>query len=294
MEKIARTNRKSALVFSPILDTNESNARYRLAAAIGGIIPKLHTIQGEYRKQALGSDIVICRSRYEQEKVVRGLGVALSKTAIVLNGVRPPETTPATPSLLRRLRQQWSLDNDYLLHVSEYTSERKNVIRLAQAVGPLNLPLVIAGWSQPGPVLDRLKKISERYRNIRLLGFLAKEELLALYSECRVFCLPSLHEGTGLVALEAASYGANVVITRNGAPPDYFGRYAEYVDPLNVGEICEAVKRAWSKPRADSLRERVINELTWEESARNLLRTYRTAVERRLLPGSLVNQDSRN
>ena len=86
-----------------------------------------------------------------------------------------------------------------------------------------------------------------------------------------------------------------LLLRETGVLPDYFGRYAEYVDPLNVGEICEAVKvGARSKPRADSLRERVINELTWEESARNLLRTYRTAVERRLLPGSLVNQDSRN
>ena len=282
VEKLARSNPNRALVFSPILDTNDSNARYRFAAALGGIVPKLYTIQGEYRKQALASDVVICRSRFEQLRVVGGLGVPASRTAIVLNGVSVPEIGVSGASPTGRLASIADLKEDFVLHVGAYTSERKNAIRLVEAVGPLGIPLIIAGWAQECPILDKLKSLSRRYREVRLLGLLSDGELHALYSRCRVFCLPSLHEGTGLVALEAAAYGANVVVTKNGAPPDYFGPYAEYVDPLNVEDIRQAVDRAWRKPKEGVLRERVVGELTWHHSARALSRVYEQALIKKL------------
>jgi glycosyltransferase involved in cell wall biosynthesis len=96
-----------------------------------------------------------------------------------------------------------------------------------------------------------------------------------LYAACTVFCLPSVHEGTGLVALEAASLGARIVITRNGGPPDYFADMAEYVDPFSVESIRAGVERAWNAAPSDKLRSHVLTNLTWDASARSLISAYR-------------------
>jgi glycosyltransferase involved in cell wall biosynthesis len=89
-----------------------------------------------------------------------------------------------------------------------------------------------------------------------------------------VFCLPSSHEGTGLAALEAASHGAALVITRHGGPKDYFLQHAEYVDPFDVGDIARALKKVWEQPRTGALQEHISSNLTWDHSAQALERVY--------------------
>src|SRR5581483_11436644 len=55
-------SKPGVLVFSPIIDSNESFVAYRLAAALGEISTRFTTVPGILRKQARGSDVVICRS----------------------------------------------------------------------------------------------------------------------------------------------------------------------------------------------------------------------------------------
>jgi len=258
------------LVFAPIIDSNEPFWRYRLAARLGNCIPdRIFTIPGELRKQALGSDLVVVRSTHERDRVVYGLGINASRVQIVLNGVEPPPAVDAEP-----LRRSLGLPAEYVLHISAYTQARKNVPRLLEAVGPLEIPLVIAGSAEPGELNDRIVKLAQNYGHVRLLGFQNRESLHALYAGAKVFCLPSVHEGTGLVALEAAAQGAQVVITQNGGPRDYFGPLAEYVDPSNTGQIRAAVLRCWQRPADGRLREHVLSHLTWRQSAQSLLAAY--------------------
>ena len=55
--------------------------------------------------------------------------------------------------------------------------------------------------------------------------------------------LPSLMEGLGLPALEAAACGTPSVVTRNSPLPDLLGEGAIAVDPLNPAEITAAITR---------------------------------------------------
>jgi len=282
VESLSKTMSRGVLIFAPILDSNAPVGLYRMAAVLGGLHPKFITRQGEYRKQALASDVVVCRSVNEQDRVIKGLGIAADRTAIVLNGAEVAESQSCHANVWAKMRERWNLRNEFILHVSRYTQERKNVARLIEAVGPLGYPLVIAGSAEAGAMLQRLAHLAKKYPQIKLLGYLTGEELIALYSRCRVFCLPSLHEGTGLAALEAAAYGANVVITEKGGPPDYFRSYAFYVDPYSTRSIRAATAHAWQIPRNEDLRQHVLTHLTWERSAKSLLRTYEMALARKV------------
>jgi glycosyltransferase involved in cell wall biosynthesis len=265
-------NRRRTLVaYSPIIDSNQSFTAYRLAANLGSFSPRFLTIPGIGRLQAQHSDVVICRSQHEQRRVRESLRVPMAKLEIVLNGCSEPRKLEVSvDSMMNSLE----LPQDFVLHISAFTQDRKNVLRLSQAAADLGFPLVIAGHAKTGPILDELKQRMRQGQRIILLGFVDEATKAALYSRCRVFCLPSHHEGTGLVAVEAASYGANLVITRNGGPPDYFLEMAEYVDPFDLADIRRGLAVAWDRPKDGRLKSHLLGALTWEHSARSLADAY--------------------
>jgi glycosyltransferase involved in cell wall biosynthesis len=265
------------LVFAPIIDSNESFAAYRLAAALGGLSSRISTVPAILRRQALASDVVICRSTHEMQRISRGLGVPPGKTAIVLNGCPPCGKFAGDPAELRR---NWQLPAEFVLHISAFTQERKNVLRLIEATERLGYPLVLAGTAKPGPILSEIERRARGNDRIRILGFVDEPTKAALYELCRVFCLPSTHEGTGLAALEAAAAGAHVVITRNGGAPDYFLDHAQYVDPRSVESIQSALARAWAAPKDGQLRDHIARRLSWSESGKSLERLYLTLLRR--------------
>jgi glycosyltransferase involved in cell wall biosynthesis len=271
------------LVFSPIIDSNQPFISYRLAAALGSGFSRLTTVPGLLRRQARVSDVVVCRSTHEILRLSRGLGIPSDKLVMVLNGCPPPAAPlPADQAVLR---QKLQLPQDFVLHISAFTQGRKNVLRLLDATERLGYPLVIAGTPQPGPIMTELERRARGSDRLRIMGFVDEPTKAALYSLCRVFCLPSVHEGTGLVALEAGAAGANLVITRNGGPPDYFLNYAEYVDPHSARSIQEGIARAWRAPRNQNLRQHIVEQLSWTQSGRSLERLYteRLADKTRLL-----------
>jgi glycosyltransferase involved in cell wall biosynthesis len=272
-------SKPGVLVFSPIIDSNESFIAYRFAAALGGISGRFATVPGLLRRQALAGDVVVCRSTHEMKRVARGLGVPADKIVRVLNGC--PVPTPVAAKEALAIRERLGLPPEFVLHISAFTQDRKNVLRLLEATERLGHPLVIAGTAKPGPVLAELERRARGNDRLRLLGFVDEATKATLYSLCRVFCLPSFHEGTGLVALEAGAAGANLVITRNGGPPDYFGEYAEYVDPYSVPSIQAAITKAWNAPPNANLREHITDHLSWAESGRSLERVYSAALAAR-------------
>ena len=62
------------------------------------------------------------------------------------------------------------------------------------------------------------------------------------YRAAKVFALPSTNEGVGLVALEAAVNGADIVITNFGGPQEYYSNLAKKVNPYSIDEIGKGVR----------------------------------------------------
>jgi hypothetical protein len=67
--------------------------------------------------------------------------------------------------------------------------------------------------------------------------------MLDLYKRAKVFALPSIYEGVGIVALDAAVMGCDIVITRLGGPKEYYNNMAVEVDPYSIDEIGLAVSQ---------------------------------------------------
>lgn len=133
---------------------------------------------------------------------------------------------------------------DFCFHASRLASANKNVPRLIEAAKKYGFLLKLAGHLMGQSERDWLSKLIDNAPNIEYVGEVSEEELQNLYRRAKVFALPSLQEGVGMVALEAAAYGCEIVLTNYGAPKEYYDGRAILVNPHSVDEIGQGVMRA--------------------------------------------------
>jgi glycosyltransferase involved in cell wall biosynthesis len=198
--------------------------------------PRLLTVQGELLKQCHVADLVVVRSSHEKQRVCSSLMVPEHKVEIVPLGIVVEEDAI-----------EFTAPRSGIFHLSTYGQPRKNVARLIDAVGPTELPLTIAGHADDESA-QRLAERAAPFPNIRFLRMVSPQEKRALFQRSVVFALPSLNEGAGLSAMEAAASGCKVVITRNGGPPDYFSGLGWLVDPWSVDDIRARIREAYHAP----------------------------------------------
>jgi hypothetical protein len=87
--------------------------------------------------------------------------------------------------------------------------------------------------------------------------------------------LPSVGEFPGLVNLEAALGGTNVLVGEAPEVKEYLGDLAWYCDPMSVDDIREKSLEAWERRDGGDLRELVLNRFTWRHTATALAERYR-------------------
>lgn len=81
-----------------------------------------------------------------------------------------------------------------------------------------------------------------------LTGYVADEDLLALYRLCDLFVFPSWHEGFGLPVLEAMSVGAPVAVADSSSLPEVVGDAGVRFDPHDTDAIARAISDTLADP----------------------------------------------
>jgi glycosyltransferase involved in cell wall biosynthesis len=186
------------------------------------------------RRVVTRASTVITVSNYLRRELEEKLPEARGKTEVVDSGVDLARFADAAPAM--RLEQPAFVCVGSL-------SERKNVIRLADAFGALGRgSLTFVG---DGPLRDQLAGRA----NVRVVGPVPHHEVPGWLAAADVVCGPSLVEPFGQALLEGLASGRNVVATRIGGPPEFVPTDAGVlVDPLDVGELTRALDQAASLP----------------------------------------------
>ena len=134
---------------------------------------------------------------------------------------------------------------DYILSVSTL-EPRKNFIRIIESYIYLkkkyrikeNLLIVgKKGWKY----LDILRVPNKFKENIIFKDYVPENHLIELYQKAKLLVYPSLYEGFGLPVVEAMACGCPVVTSNVSSLPEIAGDAALLVNPINVGEIAEAI-----------------------------------------------------
>jgi glycosyltransferase involved in cell wall biosynthesis len=231
----------------------------------------------EIRAQFALADVVVTNSRIESEALARVLDLPTNLFMAVMNGVDPRFAALHDP---RPFREAYGIEGPFVLNIANIEA-RKNQLNLVRALTGHDPPLVMIGHVRDPAYAEQV--FAESGGRARYLGFLDHESplLVSAYAACAAFVLPSTLETPGLAALEAAAAGAPLVMTRVGAPPEYFGALCEYVDPADPADIARGIAAALAHGPAPALSAHVVNNYTWSHVTAALPDVYRTAVERR-------------
>jgi radical SAM protein with 4Fe4S-binding SPASM domain len=162
---------------------------------------------------------------------------------------------------------------DFVLCVGRLET-RKNQLMLLYALKDEEIPVVLINSRTVQPEYEEMCRKFRRKGKTILTGRLPKELLLSAYKAAKVHALPSWYELPGIVTLEAAWYGCNVVASDWGTIRDYLGDDVYYCEPHDPHSIRTAVNAALVSPvnRAD-LRGK-LEKFTWENETNAVLSIY--------------------
>jgi len=184
---------------------------------------------------------------------------------------------------------------DFVLCVARLES-RKNQLMLLKALENEDIPVVLVdGGHTHQPVYKELCQRYKRKGRTILTGRISEEMLVSAYRAAKVHCLPSWYELPGLVTLEAARYGCNVVASDWGAIRDYMGEHLFYCQPDNPESIRNAVMQALEAPRMTSQIKQA-EQHTWDKYAETVYQHYLKIINNRNShrTGLISFQDSLN
>ncbi len=213
------------------------------------------------------ADLLLPNSQLEADAIVADLEVTA-----------PFHVVPNSVDVVRFELPQTEMSRDYVLCAGRI-EPHKNQLGLIRAWDKTLPPLKIVGKTHPhhAAYYERCQRAAAA-RNIEILPGVAHDELPALYHGARVHVLPTWFETTGLVSLEAALCGCNIVTTSRGFAREYFEDLAWYCDPARPQTIRDAVKGAWETPFRAALRERILERYSWQKTARRTLEGYQMAL----------------
>ena len=218
------------VISAPIFDPRMSMRLYRLAAKYGHIgLLHMTNPSYEFREAAKRVSMFLARSEYEKSYLAGAYDVPPEKIRIVPLSyrIRPAEALPEKEA--------------FCFHVSNLNAASKNVSRLIEGAKKFGFRLVLGGSVRGEEGMRWLNDQISGSENISYTGQLTDEELRDYYLRAKVFALPSLWEGVGMVALEAAACGCEIVLTNHGAPKEYYNGLASLVNPKSVDDIGRAV-----------------------------------------------------
>lgn len=217
------------LISAPIIDPSMGKTPYKILCKYYGcqkigLTNRFHDLY----ISAPYFDLFLARSEFEADYIRYCLDIPREKIKIVPLSIRTPIAETMPPK------------EKFVLHMSRLAAPNKNVKRLVEAAVKYNFPLKLGGILNGEQEYKWLHNLIDGHSNIEYIGLLSEDELITWYSRAKVFALPSLVEGVGMVALEAAAQGAEIVLTNDGAPKDYYKGRAYLVNPKSVDEIGKA------------------------------------------------------
>lgn len=220
------------------------------------------------------SSLIVAVSRSTAEGLRRRYPKAGRPVRVVYPGVDHLVLSETGPDRVTPRR------HPFLLMVNS-VERRKNIPFLIQVFNELKrrrrIPhhLVIVGL--PGNDISALKKEISRSsfkQHIHYFPRISAAGLCSLYQQAACFLNASEYEGFGFTPFEALRFGCPAVLYSNGVISELLPNYPGLVSGFQIEEWVAAVGRQLQRQRSHLLAYPVIESLTWEETARQMIQIY--------------------
>lgn len=196
------------------------------------------------------SEHLITISENSKKEIMEHFDVPSSKISIVNPFIDESLFNPRPKKEIDLIRKKFNLPNKYILFVSSL-EPRKNVAGILKSYESLDpsirdaYGLVLAGGK--GWLNEEIHKKADKLKadglNIVRTGYVADEDLPAMFSGASVFVFPSFYEGFGIPPLEAMACGVPVVVANNSSLPEVVGDAAILVNANKPKETSVAITK---------------------------------------------------
>ncbi|MGB2878861.1 MAG: glycosyltransferase family 1 protein [Candidatus Omnitrophota bacterium] len=236
------------------------------------------------------SDMIIAQSECTRKDIMRLLNVPAEKIRVILQASREDFRRIEDDEKLAAIRDRYGLPSEFVLSVGTI-EPRKNITGLVEAFADYvkeadrDLKLVLVGKKDWG-YGDVEKKIRESGLGSKavFVGYVPDSDLPAIYNLAKFFVLPSFYEGFGLPVLEALSCGKPVISSNVSSLPEITGDAAILVDPHDIRQLREGIKRVDGDSSFRSeLSNRALEhakKFSWKETAVKTLEVYKEVIEK--------------
>ncbi|HYP40274.1 MAG TPA: glycosyltransferase family 1 protein, partial [Chloroflexia bacterium] len=233
---------------------------------------------------------IVADSHTTSEDIQRYYNIRPGKIHVIYPGIdREFRRKEATMQSLSDTRRKYGLgDDSYIICVGPWVA-RKNLSVVVAAFAEIaahipNVRLVITGnlprgmkGTTPEQMVDALPAYARE--RVHAVGFVPKEELVALVSGAAMLAYPSRYEGFGLPPLEAMAAGVPVVASDTPAVAEVTGGAALLAPVDSPREWAAALAGVLANlDRASQLRAAGIRrsaEFSWERCAKETIALYK-------------------
>ena len=240
-------------------------------------------------KVALGrmqADALVTVSDYSRNCIIDRFGMAPSRVFVVGEAADPVFRKLDNPRPGPKLEKSGIGKFSRLVVYLGGFSPHKNLEALVDAFAQLgpeseDVGLVMVGETARDAFHTYFSTVEARVHaaglkdRVIFTGFLPDEELVVLLNLASVLVLPSLMEGFGLPAIEAAACGCPVIATTASPLPGLLGEGGIFIEP-RTGEIARALAEILaSEERRQKMGARALRaaeKLTWNHAARQMMR----------------------
>ncbi|MEX2206626.1 MAG: glycosyltransferase [Myxococcota bacterium] len=138
--------------------------------------------------------------------------------------------------------------------------------------------------------LEDARKCGVQTSDVRFVGFVPEEDLVAFYSTCDVFVFPSMYEGLGLPVLEAMACGAPAIGGNNSSTRELIQEADALFDAASPSAFAESMHRVLTDTSfATRLRQQGLAQarrFTWARAAEVALEAFDSALRRKREAGT--------
>jgi glycosyltransferase involved in cell wall biosynthesis len=239
------------------------------------------------------NDWVLCNSYSTKKDLCERVGIDPARVFVTHFAAAPELFHPVTdPERMMAVRSRYGLlDAPYVLSLNTL-EPRKNMDHAIRAFAHLvqqervrDLQFVLVGtrgWYYQ-KILEALAETGVVRDRIILTGYVADEDLAALYSGALAFVYPSRYEGFGLPPLEAMQCGVPVITSNTSSLPEVVGEAGIMLDPDDEDGLSHAILQVYrdgslgESMRAKSLARAA--QFSWQRCTRETVAAYRAALD---------------
>jgi glycosyltransferase involved in cell wall biosynthesis len=225
------------------------------------------------------SEKIITISQNAKKEIENHYPLSKNKIEIISPAVDHKEYFPKNKKEVTKVINKYGIDKNYILYTGTL-EPRKNIVGILSAYNKLTealrgeYQLVLAGgkgWLDE-EIEEKLTEL--KGLNIIRTGYVADEDLPALYSGATVFVYPSFYEGFGMPPLEAMACGTPVITSNNSSLPEVVGEAGIMIDAKDTEALAKSIEKVISskKLQNEMIKKGIkqAKKFSWEESAKKL------------------------